>query len=158
MIKESQEKYLSTLPDGKTITVKPFDPKVREVANHIIAQLKAALPALPIHFGGASALGLVGQNDIDITILVTPEEYETYIPIIVGLYGEPAVAREMRKWSANSAMVSPSIQRRYSSCRIRGRSLVFLCMKDSGLFELRPLGVTPWLQFSPESFICSKTY
>ena len=26
MIKESQEKYLSTLPDGKTIIVKQFDP------------------------------------------------------------------------------------------------------------------------------------
>ena len=98
MIKESQEKYLSTLPDGKTITVKPFDPKVREVANHIIAQLKAALPALPIHFGGASALGLVGQNDIDITILVTPEEYETYIPIIVELYGEPKRKGSSIKW------------------------------------------------------------
>jgi len=43
MIKESQEKYLATLPEGKTITVKPFDPRARETAKKILRGLKEIL-------------------------------------------------------------------------------------------------------------------
>lgn len=98
MIKESQEKYLSTLPDGKMITVKPFNPRVREVALVIVSKLKEVLPQLPIHFGGASALGIAGQNDIDINILATPEEYGKYVPIIESLFGEPKRKSTSIKW------------------------------------------------------------
>lgn len=98
MIKESQEKYLSTLPDDKIIVVKPFDPKVQEVAKGIIDQLKIALPELTIHFGGAAALGIAGQNDIDINILATPEEYDKYSPIIEKIFGEPKRKGTSIKW------------------------------------------------------------
>ena len=89
MIKESQGKYLSTLPEDKTITVKPFDPKVREVARDIIGQIQTALPGLETHFGGAAALGIAGQNDIDINILTTPDKYEKYSPVIEKIFGQP---------------------------------------------------------------------
>jgi GrpB-like predicted nucleotidyltransferase (UPF0157 family) len=89
MIKESQEKYLATKPDGQIVIVKPFDPHVQVVATEMIETLKSVMPNLPIHWGGASALGIAGQNDIDINILSAPEEYENYIPVIVKIYGEP---------------------------------------------------------------------
>jgi GrpB-like predicted nucleotidyltransferase (UPF0157 family) len=98
MLKESQEKYLSTLPDGKIIVVKPFDPKVLQAAKEILDQLHQALPDLIIHFGGASALGIAGQNDIDINILATPEEYEKYSPIIEQIFGEPKRHGTSIKW------------------------------------------------------------
>lgn len=98
MIKESQEKYLDSLPDGKIIEVKPFDPRVQKVANEIIAQIEEALPDSEIHFGGAAALGIAGQNDIDVNILSTPEEYEKYIPKIVELFGEPKKKGTSIKW------------------------------------------------------------
>jgi len=98
MVKESQEKYLSSLPDGRIVVVKPFDPKVKEVANRIINQLKTALPELKIHFGGAAALGIAGQNDIDINILTTPEEYDRHSPIIETIFGEPKIHGTSIKW------------------------------------------------------------
>jgi len=98
MIKESQEKYLSSLPDGKVVVVKPFDHKVQEVAKGIIDELKKALPEPTIHFGGAAALGIAGQNDIDINILTTPEEYDTYSPIIEKIFGEPKRRGTSIKW------------------------------------------------------------
>jgi GrpB-like predicted nucleotidyltransferase (UPF0157 family) len=98
MIKESQEKYLSTLPDGKMIEVKPFDPKVQEVAKEIIDILKAKLPELNVHWGGASALGIAGQNDIDINILSIPEEYEKYLPLIEQIFGKPVRKGSSIKW------------------------------------------------------------
>ncbi len=98
MIKESQQKYLATLPDGKIITVRPFDPKVQEVGIQIVDELKKVLPDLIIHFGGAAALGIAGQNDIDINILSTPEEYDKYRPIVEKLFGEPKRKGTSVKW------------------------------------------------------------
>ncbi len=98
MIKESQEKYLSTLPEGKIIEVKPFDPHVQEVAKEIITKLKEKIPTLPIHWGGASALGIAGQNDIDINILSIPEDYQKYSPLIEELFGEPKRKGTSIKW------------------------------------------------------------
>ena len=99
MIKESQEKYLSTLPDGKVIVVQPFDPKSQEVAKEIIDQLKRVLPELEIHFGGAAVLAVAGQNDIDINILTTPEEFDKYSPIVEKLFGEPVRRGMSVKWA-----------------------------------------------------------
>ncbi|HUC31425.1 MAG TPA: GrpB family protein [Candidatus Paceibacterota bacterium] len=98
MIKESQEKYLSTLPDGKMTVVAPFNPKSQEVAKGIVDELKKIMPELMIHFGGATALGIAGQNDIDINILATPEEYDKYTPIIEKIFGEPKTRGASVKW------------------------------------------------------------
>ncbi len=97
MIQESEEKYLATLSD-KTIIVVSFDPRVQEVAKEIIDELKLVLPDLTIHFGGAAALGIAGQNDIDINILSTPEEYGKYSPIIEKIFGEPKRRGTSIKW------------------------------------------------------------
>jgi len=90
MIKESQEKYLSTLPDGKIIVVKPFNPKVQEVARNIINKIQEVIPNPSIHFGGAAALGIAGQNDIDISIMYELAEYEMYLSAIEKLFGSPS--------------------------------------------------------------------
>lgn len=98
MIKESQEKYLATLPDGKIVEVKPFDPRVQEIARKIIEELERVVPGLPIVWGGASALGIAGQNDIDINIPVTKDEYDVYSPAIEKLFGAPKRRGNSIKW------------------------------------------------------------
>jgi GrpB-like predicted nucleotidyltransferase (UPF0157 family) len=99
MLTENQEKYILTIPEDKIINIQPFDPKVKEAADIIILEIKNVLPDLEIHFGGASALGIAGQNDIDINLLSTPEEYDKYIPSLVRLYGEPIKKSEkLIKW------------------------------------------------------------
>lgn len=90
MIKESQEKYLASLPDGKVIEVKPFDPRVQEVARSIMTQIKEALPDAVFHFGGAAALGIAGQNDIDISIPYALPDFERYLSVIEKLFGSPS--------------------------------------------------------------------
>ena len=90
MIKESQEKYLASLPDGKVIVVQPFDPHVRKAADKLIAEIKEALPDSDLHFGGAAALGIAGQNDIDISILYDETEFDRYFSTLVKLFGTPS--------------------------------------------------------------------
>lgn len=90
MITESQEKNLASLPDGKVLVVKPFDPRSREVAEKIIGQIQEALPDLPLYFCGSAALGIAGQNDIDILALSTPPEFERYFSTPEKLFGRPS--------------------------------------------------------------------
>ncbi|HCI05665.1 MAG: hypothetical protein UX26_C0008G0008 [Parcubacteria group bacterium GW2011_GWC1_45_9] len=89
MLTPNQEKYLQAIPEDKVIHIQPFNPKVRESAKEIISQIKGKLPDLGVFFGGASALGIAGQNDIDLNILSVPEEYDKHLPILKELFGEP---------------------------------------------------------------------
>jgi len=82
MITANQAKYLQTIPENKMASIKVFDPKVREAAELIIGLIKSELPDLEVFFGGASALGIAGQNDIDLNVLSVPEEYGKYQPAL----------------------------------------------------------------------------
>lgn len=90
MITESEEKYLASLPDGKKVEIKPFDPHALKVANEIVVQIKEPLPNSNLHFGGSVALGIAGQNDIDISIQYDLEQYDQYFSILEKLFGFPS--------------------------------------------------------------------
>lgn len=98
MVTESQEAYLAHFPDDKTVVTYPFDPKVQISAKEIIVELTGALPGEEIYFGGSAALGIGGQNDIDIKVLTTPLHYEELTEPMVQLYGEPVRKGSSVKW------------------------------------------------------------
>ncbi len=99
MLTADQEKYLFTIPEDKIADIKAFDAKVRIVAEDIIKEIERDVPGLEIFFGGASALGIAGQNDIDINLLGNPDEYEKFTPSLIGLFGEPAkTSPTLVKW------------------------------------------------------------
>ncbi len=89
MLTPNEEKYLKTIPEDKIANVHPFNPKVKEVANVIIQQIKTSCPDLEVFFGGSSALGIAGQNDIDMNLLSSPDKYPKYLPALTSLFGEP---------------------------------------------------------------------
>lgn len=98
MLTSNQEKYLLTIPEDKVIFIKPFDPRVKEVARNIISKIKEVLPGTKILFMGASALGIAGQNDIDITIL-SNGEFERHSNSLENLFGKPAKSNPtLVKW------------------------------------------------------------
>lgn len=88
MLTPNQERYLLTIPEDKVISVKLFDPKVQDTANEIIYNIKEILPEAEILFLGASALGIAGQNDIDMTILANGK-FEEFSKVLKQLFGEP---------------------------------------------------------------------
>jgi hypothetical protein len=69
MLTPNHEKYLQTISSDKIAVIRPFDPKLQEVAKKIIQRIKNESPDLEVFFGGASALGIAGQNDIDLNVL-----------------------------------------------------------------------------------------
>lgn len=99
MLTPNQEKYLLTIPEDRMVKIKPFDPKAKETAQEIIRQINSKIPDLEIFYGGASALGIAGQNDIDLNLLSAPEEYNKYIPILIELFGQPSKTNpSLVKW------------------------------------------------------------
>ena len=91
MLTEGQKNYLAKLPPERAeeiITVNPYDHKTTEVAEEIISQIIATLPEADTRFMGASALGISGQNDVDIYILCSPEMKDVYLSKLTPVFGE----------------------------------------------------------------------
>jgi GrpB-like predicted nucleotidyltransferase (UPF0157 family) len=97
MIKDEQEKYLASRPD-RIVTISPFDPKVKETGEAMVRELQVLVPDLKIYFWGAAALGLAGQNDIDINIFSTPSDYGKYRPALEKVLGPPSRITRSVKW------------------------------------------------------------
>lgn len=89
MLSHDEEDFLSKIPDDKVVTVKPFDPKIHQIAEGIISKIHSVLPQLEVKHMGASALGISGQNDIDMYILSSPSDFDKYIPLLIPIFGEP---------------------------------------------------------------------
>lgn len=69
MITEQQEKYLRTLSDTQTVHIKAFDVRARDTAEELIVELKRCFSEINIIYFGSSALGISGENDVDLGIV-----------------------------------------------------------------------------------------
>jgi hypothetical protein len=89
MLTEGQSNYLSKVSDDQKMVVKPFNPKGLEVANQIIAEIKAVEPDLEVICIGSLPLKIAGQEDIDINAFCIKDEQPKHIENFKRLYGEP---------------------------------------------------------------------
>jgi len=67
----------------------PFDPKAKEAGDLIVKRIKEKLPDVEVSFMGATALGIAGQNDIDIYALSESNKFGEYLPALENLFGKP---------------------------------------------------------------------
>lgn len=81
--------YLNKIPADKKVNIHPFDPKVAGVAEDLIHSISNIFPDLEVKHMGASAIGISGQNDIDIYAFSEPKDFERFLPGLVKLFGEP---------------------------------------------------------------------
>ncbi|KKW00924.1 hypothetical protein A3E17_03705 [Candidatus Amesbacteria bacterium RIFCSPHIGHO2_12_FULL_48_14] len=94
MLKPNQEKYLSTIPADKKVVIKPYDPKLREVADGIIRFVHGIDPDLEVLFMGAAGLGISGQGDLDLYILCKPSDFGKYLLGLKDVFGEPVKEKD----------------------------------------------------------------
>lgn len=100
MLTEAQSKYLDTLPENKKVLILPHSPKLKEIAEDLIAKVQAIHPEIESLFGGAAGLGISGQNDLDIDFLINPSDLVKYLPTFIQLFGEARVSKEkVAAWS-----------------------------------------------------------
>ena len=89
MLTERQIKYLAKVPDDQKMVVKPFNPKGLDVAERIIADIKAIEPGLEVMLLGSLPLKILGQEDIDISVFCIKSEQPQHIDNFKKLLGEP---------------------------------------------------------------------
>jgi hypothetical protein len=88
MLTHSQRKYMAGIPENASPDIQPWDPDAAKYARNLIAKLKRAT-GLEIFWGGSLALGILGQNDIDLTLFSEPKDFKKYLPGAVAVLGEP---------------------------------------------------------------------
>ncbi len=100
MLSEAQAKYLLTIPDDKTVTIYPFTLELEAIAEELVTTAQKAVPDLLVRHMGASALGLSGQGDLDIYILCSQDQFDSHLPALIEVFGEPTKRGETSiKWA-----------------------------------------------------------
>lgn len=89
MLTDEQEKYLQTIPEEKSVNVYPWDPNTEIIAEKIMQKAKQAATNLEVLFMGASALKIPGQNDIDIYMLCSSQDFDEHLLKLKEVFGEP---------------------------------------------------------------------
>jgi len=110
MLKEGQKRYLTSLsPEraNRAVSIKPYDPRTATIAREVINRIKQRFPEADVRFMGASALGIAGQNDIDIYILCPPDRSDGYFKELSKIF-EGRVRNKWR-WLENGYEISVHI-------------------------------------------------
>ena len=89
MLTSDEENFLKTIPASKKVSIKPFDPRIKDISKNLILDIKNVCSDLEIIHMGASGLEISGQNDIDIYALANPIDFDKYLPALTKLLGEP---------------------------------------------------------------------
>ena len=89
MLTKDEKDYLSKIPIGRKVSIYPFDPKIKTIAEEVVTSIKKIYPSLKVTHMGASALEISGQNDIDIYAFSNPKNFDEYLPGLIKLFREP---------------------------------------------------------------------
>ena len=93
MLTESQKEYLEKIPKDSNADIKPWDPESAKFAENLVKQLEE-FTVLEVFWEGSLALGIPGQNDIDLYIFSEPENFNDNLPKVISVLGEPTYVLE----------------------------------------------------------------
>lgn len=89
MITKDQQKWLDHLRTDDEIVIKPFDPESPKIFEEIKDRVVDALGEVRVEHRGASALGISGQDEIDIYVPVAPNDFDGTVTKMSSAFGEP---------------------------------------------------------------------
>ena len=107
MLTREQERYLQNLPEAKAnklMVIKPYNPKTKIIAQRILTMIKDVIPEADARFMGASALGISGQNDVDIYIMCMDRMKDDYHSKLGTILGK--TARNEWTWEEEGVEIS----------------------------------------------------
>lgn len=84
----------------KTFNFKPWNESTKIVAEDVIGQIRAVAPHLEVLYMGASALGLPGDNDIDLDVLCDKNDLDFNTILLSKVLGTPKeiIRDDITKW------------------------------------------------------------
>ena len=89
--KEYFDKF-STTP----VTIKPFDPRSREIARNCLEQLKALLAGLKVELShrGSTRFGIKGKGDIELGVRPSDKDWSRALKRLESRYGKAGNVEE----------------------------------------------------------------
>lgn len=95
MLTESQKEYLEKIPKDSMANLKPWDEEAAKFAQSLVKRLEEITP-LEVFWEGSLALGIPGENDIDLYFFSEPENFNAFLPKVVSILGSPTYELEDR--------------------------------------------------------------
>ena len=90
MLTPEQEKWVSTLSNSDEIRIFPFDPTAEDKFNIVKKLILAELGEnITVEHRGATSLGISGQNEIDVYIPVSGEDFISLRVPLESIFGKP---------------------------------------------------------------------
>ncbi|PIR44509.1 MAG: hypothetical protein COV10_04660 [Candidatus Vogelbacteria bacterium CG10_big_fil_rev_8_21_14_0_10_51_16] len=93
MLTASQKEYLEKIPEGDKADIQPWDSASAKFAETLVKQLEEST-GLEVFWEGSLALGIPGQNDIDLYIFSEPKDFSDNLPKLLSVLGEPTYILE----------------------------------------------------------------
>ena len=90
MLTQEQENWLAGFNTNDSVQVFPYDPRCQDIFEEVKKTIQNKLgESIKIEHHGASSLGISGQDEIDIYILVSTAEFNDMVLKVSSLFGEP---------------------------------------------------------------------
>lgn len=87
MLTPEQEKWIDSLSD-RPVTIVPYDERSERLFNEVRSEIYGLLGRdIEVEHEGSSALGISGQDEIDVSIAVSKDKIEEYIPKLETVFG-----------------------------------------------------------------------
>ena len=87
MLNADELNYLKKIPHNKKFIYQEFNTQTKNIYDDISRKINKLFPNITIIQLGASALGIGGQNDIDIYILAKKTNFKIYLNNLINLFG-----------------------------------------------------------------------
>ena len=88
MLTPEQEKWVESLSSDRKIFIVPYDSGTEDLFTRVKKKIYSVLGLnVTVEHCGASSLGISGQDEIDISIVVSKEKFEEYIPKLEKIFG-----------------------------------------------------------------------
>ena len=94
MLTQAQKTYILKIPEDSLANIKPWDGTVACFAKDLVEELHSATSDLEILWSGSLALGILGENDIDLTFFAEPNNFEKYLSKLAFVLGDPQIKGE----------------------------------------------------------------
>lgn len=90
MLSKKQKKWINHLSDKETIKIVPYDPTSEVKFKNIKAIIQKELgKSVVIKHCGATSLKISGQDEMDIYLPTTPDNFDEIVEKLTNLFGKP---------------------------------------------------------------------
>ena len=87
MLTQKQQDYIAKIPETTLAIVNSWDQKAAAYAKKLVRHIESK--GLEVFWEGSLALGIAGENDIDLYIFSKPKDFNKHLSDIVLILGEP---------------------------------------------------------------------